>query len=86
MEQTSDINYVDATARAMYNLFADGMTYNPHGVTSINQHTYEKLADLFGNVDPLKRAAVFIKFMKELDDAGISYDAASFYSEDQVVS
>lgn len=82
----SDISYVDATARALYNIFADGMVYNPQGISSIGNHTYEKLADLFGQVDPLQRASVFIKFKKELDDAGINYDVASFYSSDQAVS
>jgi hypothetical protein len=77
------IPYVNQVAREMYNIFADGMRYNPQGYTSIPQHTYDKLSTIFGAVSELERAAVFLQFKKELDDAGINYDVASFYMQEQ---
>lgn len=82
MVELNDLNYVDIEARKLYNVFADGMRYNPNGPTSINKETYNKLAAMFGEINPVLRAPVFVKFIKELDDAGIQYDAASFNSQE----
>jgi hypothetical protein len=77
------IPYVNQVAREMYNIFADGMVYNPNGPTRISQHTYNRISDIFGTVPELERAAVFVQFKKELDDAGINYDVATFYMQEQ---
>lgn len=80
-QPNSDLSYVDIKARELYNIFADGMVYNPSGPTYINQQTFNLLADKFGEVPEVQRASVFVKFCKELDDAGIHYDHTSFKVE-----
>lgn len=75
------IPYEKQVAREMYNLFIDHM--RPIN-QQISQLGYELLSKKFEQVPPTQRAAVFVRFKKELDDAGISYDVSSFYQSEQV--
>ena len=69
-------------AREMYNLFIDHMKPTTQ---QISQLGYDLLSKKFGQVPETQRAAVFVRFKKELDDAGIAYDVSSFYQSEQAV-
>jgi hypothetical protein len=77
------IPYEKQVAREMYNAFADHMKFGL-GPVVLSQLGYNLVSGIFGKVPETQRAAVFVRFKKELDDAGINYDVASFYQSEQV--
>lgn len=79
------IPYEKQVAREMYNTFVDHMRPNPMGgPVSVSQLGYNIISGIFGKVPDTQRAAVFVRFKKELDDAGLVTDTASFYQSEQV--